>query len=43
MSIGATIVGPAIITEAETSTFVSTKFDASIDGAGCIVMQRKAA
>jgi N-methylhydantoinase A/oxoprolinase/acetone carboxylase beta subunit len=40
---GASIDGPAIITEDETSTFVSAKFDASIDGGGCIVMQRKAA
>ena len=40
---GATIVGPAVIAEDETSTFVSTNFDAHIDGAGSIVMERKAA
>jgi N-methylhydantoinase A/oxoprolinase/acetone carboxylase beta subunit len=43
MSKGASVVGPAIITEDETSTFVSSHFNASIDGSGCIVMQRKAA
>ncbi|MEJ1976662.1 MAG: hypothetical protein WDN49_11685 [Acetobacteraceae bacterium] len=31
------------ITEDETSTFVSASFDAHIDAAGCIVMDRKAA
>ena len=40
---GATIAGPAVIAEDETSTFVSTSFDAHIDGAGSIVMERKAA
>lgn len=40
---GAIVVGPAVIAEDETSTFVSTSFDAHIDGAGCIVMDRKAA
>jgi N-methylhydantoinase A len=43
MAPGATIAGPAVITEDETSTFVSTSFDAYIDGAGSIVMERKAA
>ena len=43
MTPGATISGPAIIAEDETSTFVSTSFDAHIDAAGCIVMDRKAA
>ena len=33
--------GPAIIAEDETSTYVSASFDAHIDGAGCIVMERK--
>nr|WP_245582543.1 hydantoinase/oxoprolinase family protein [Neorhizobium lilium] len=33
--------GPAIVSEAETSTFVSDAFDAWIDAAGAIVMQRK--
>jgi N-methylhydantoinase A len=40
---GATIAGPAVIAEDETSTFVSTSFDAYIDGGGSIVMERKAA
>ena len=39
---GATIAGPAVITEDETSIFVSTNFDAYIDGAGSVVMERKA-
>jgi N-methylhydantoinase A len=43
MAPGATIAGPAVITEDETSTFVSTSFNAHIDGAGSIVMERKAA
>lgn len=43
MTPGATIAGPAIIAEDETSTFVSNSFDAHIDAAGCIVMDRKAA
>jgi len=43
MAPGATIAGPAVIAEDETSTFVSTNFDAHIDGAGSIVMERKAA
>ncbi|WP_342364253.1 hydantoinase/oxoprolinase family protein [Terrarubrum flagellatum] len=43
MAPGATISGPAVIAEDETSTFVSTSFDAHIDGAGSIVMERKAA
>jgi N-methylhydantoinase A len=40
---GATIAGPAVIVEDETSTFVSASFTAEIDAAGCIVMQRKTA
>jgi N-methylhydantoinase A len=40
---GATIMGPAVIAEDETSTFVSASFEAYIDGAGSIVMERKAA
>jgi N-methylhydantoinase A len=40
---GAVVAGPAIIAEDETSTFVSVNFDAHIDRAGCIVMNRKAA
>ena len=43
MAPGATIAGPALIAEDETSTFVSTSFDAHIDGAGSIVMERKEA
>src|SRR3954462_83855 len=43
MAPGVTIAGPAVIAEDETSTFVSTSFDAHIDGAGSIVMERKAA
>src|SRR5207237_125215 len=39
MAPGATIAGPAVIAEDETSTFVSTSFDAHIDGAGSIVME----
>lgn len=38
-----TIQGPAIVVEAETSTFISQAFTASIDRSGYIVMQRKAA
>jgi N-methylhydantoinase A len=43
MAPGATITGPAVIAEDETSTFVSMSFDAHIDGAGSIVMERKVA
>ena len=43
MAPGATVAGPAVIAEDETSTFVSASFDAHIDGAGSIVMERKAA
>jgi N-methylhydantoinase A len=39
---GARVSGPAIIAEDATSTFVSASFDAHIDAAGCIVMNRKA-
>ena len=41
LAAGARLAGPAIIVERETSTFVSDAFDASIDGAGSIVMVRK--
>ena len=37
---GMKISGPAILTEDETSTFVSGRFDASINHAGYIVLQR---
>ncbi len=40
---GVTVAGPALIAEDETSTFVAASFDAAIDAAGCIVMDRKAA
>src|ERR1700722_6690020 len=43
MSPGATIAGPAVIAEDETSTFVAVSFEAHIDGAGSIVMERKVA
>ena len=35
------ILGPALIGEAETTTFVPATFDASIDNLGSIVLQRK--
>ncbi|MCQ4161365.1 hydantoinase/oxoprolinase family protein [Roseomonas sp. GC11] len=43
MQPGARVPGPAIITEMETTTFVTASFDAHIDGSGCIVMEQKAA
>jgi N-methylhydantoinase A len=39
---GATVPGPAIIAEDETSTFVSATFEAWLDAGGGIVMERKA-
>ncbi len=42
MEAGARLTGPAIIAEDATSTFVSAAFDARIDAAGCIVMERRA-
>jgi N-methylhydantoinase A len=39
---GVRVPGPAIITEDETSTFITASFNARIDGAGCIVMERRA-
>jgi N-methylhydantoinase A len=41
LPMGARIAGPAIITEDETSTFVSPNFSAHIDAGGCIVMNLK--
>ena len=38
---GMIVPGPAVIAESETSTFVSGSYDARIDGAGCIVMERR--
>jgi len=42
MGPGVRVPGPAIIAEDETSTFVTASFDARIDAAGCIVMERRA-
>src|SRR3954451_63565 len=42
MEAGVRVVGPALIAEDETSTFITASFDACIDGAGCIVMERRA-
>jgi N-methylhydantoinase A len=42
MEAGMWVPGPAIIAEDETSTFVTASFDARIDAAGCIVMERRA-
>ena len=42
MGAGVRVTGPAIIAEDETSTFVTASFDARIDAAGCIVMERRA-
>jgi N-methylhydantoinase A len=39
---GMRVRGPALIAEDATSTFVSAIFDARIDAAGCIIMDRKA-
>jgi N-methylhydantoinase A len=39
---GTVVPGPAVIAETETSTFVSGSYDAHLDGAGCIVMERRA-
>jgi N-methylhydantoinase A len=41
LATGARLSGPAIITEDETSTYVTENFDAWIDGLGSIVMERK--
>ena len=41
MVVGATISGPALIAEDETTTFVSRSFDATIDAARNIVLTRK--
>ena len=41
MQPGARIAGPAIIAQDETSTFITASFDARIDAAGCIVMERR--
>jgi N-methylhydantoinase A len=41
MEPGVRVQGPAVIAEDETSTFITASFDARIDAAGCIVMERK--
>jgi N-methylhydantoinase A len=41
MAPGARISGPALIAEDETTTFVTARFDAAIDGARSIVLSRK--
>jgi N-methylhydantoinase A len=41
LSPGSRLIGPAMIVEDETSTFVSDAFDVWIDGLGSIVMDRK--
>jgi N-methylhydantoinase A len=41
MDAGVRVPGPAIIAEDETSTFITASFDARIDAAGCIVMERR--
>jgi N-methylhydantoinase A len=38
---GMSLQGPALITEDETSTFVSVNFDASVNAAGYIVLERR--
>ncbi|MDB5370625.1 MAG: hydantoinase/oxoprolinase family protein [Roseomonas sp.] len=43
MPAGSVVAGPLVIAEDETTTYVSASFDAHIDGAGCIVMERKVA
>jgi N-methylhydantoinase A len=40
---GATIAGPALVTEAGTSTFVSSSFDLAVDAGGALVLTRKEA
>ncbi|HZH28268.1 MAG TPA: hydantoinase/oxoprolinase family protein [Azospirillaceae bacterium] len=39
---GSTVPGPALIVEDETSTYVTARFDARLNGHGYIVLQRKA-
>ena len=41
LKIGETVAGPALIAEDETTTFLSAKFDAHIDAAGSIVLERR--
>ena len=38
---GVFVPGPAIIIEKETTTYVSARFDAQIDGSGNIIMNQK--
>ena len=39
---GSAIVGPAIVAEDETSTFIPAGFGAALDSAGYIIMERRA-
>lgn len=41
LPVGCTVTGPALITEDQTTTAVSSAFDASIDALGYIVLQRR--
>ena len=41
LDLGQTVAGPALIVEDETTTFVSARFDAAIDAAGSIVLERR--
>jgi len=43
MAPGARVPGPALVAEDETTTFVTARFDATIDGARSIVLLRKPA
>lgn len=38
---GQTVAGPALIVEDETTTFLSARFDAHVDAAGSIVLERR--
>ena len=38
---GNTVTGPALIAEDETTTFLSSRFDAHVDAAGSIVLERR--
>jgi N-methylhydantoinase A len=43
LPIGATVTGPALVVEAQTTTVVSSRFDATVDSHGYLVLTRKAA
>ena len=38
---GARVAGPAMVVEDETSTFVPASFEVHVDGAGCLVLDRR--